>query len=173
MDTYKKYFYMASAWSSGACLIAMTLLILAQVIARFFGVVIPSSEDFAGWILSATIFFGLAYTFNTGGHIRVTILLSRVTGKKRVVMEFFNMLLGLAITLYLSWYSIYTVYESYSYDEVTDTYLAVPLWLIQMPMAIGSTFLFIAMFDNFISLVQGKTPSYIALEEDINVEEGS
>ena len=171
MNSFRKYFYLVSAWSSGVCLVLMTLLILAQVIARFIGVIIPSSEDFAGWILSATIFFGLAYTFNTGGHIRVTIVLSRITGKKRTYMEFFNLVVGLAIAAYLAWYAIYTVYESFAYDEVTDTYLAVPLWLMQLPMAIGSTFLLVAILDNFITMLRGETPSYIALEDEISFEE--
>ena len=171
MDIYKKYFYLASAWSSGICLIAMTLLILAQVIARFLGVVIPSSEDFAGWILSATIFFGLAYTFNTGGHIRVTILLGRISAKRRKVFEVFNLIVGLFITAYLAWYATYTVYESYAYHEVTDTYLVVPLWIIQLPMALGSIFLCLAVLDNFIALLKGETPSYIASEEQISIED--
>jgi len=150
---------------------AMTLLILAQVIARFFGVVIPSSEDFAGWILSATIFFGLAYTFNAGGHIRVTILLGCLSAKLRKIIEVFNLIIGLLITAYLAWYASYTAYESYSYHDVTDTYLAVPLWIIQLPMALGSVFLCLAVLDNFITLLKGDIPSYIAAEEQISVED--
>ena len=78
MTAIRNMFYLTSAWGSGMCLILMTLLILAQIVARFMGVVIPSSEDFAGWLLSATLFFGLAYTFNAGGHIRVSIMLMRL-----------------------------------------------------------------------------------------------
>ena len=73
MSPIRKYFYLTSGVLSGASLVSMTLLILAQIVARSLDLVIPSSEDFAGWLLSATIFFGLAYTFQQGGHIRVTM----------------------------------------------------------------------------------------------------
>ena len=142
----------------------MTLLISAQIAARFMGVVIPSSEDFAGWLLSATIFFGLAYTFHEGGHIRVTMLLVRLGEAKRRYLEFFNLVTGLFISGYLAFYTFHTVYESYDFGDVTDTYLVVPLWMVQMPMAIGSLFLFIAMVDSFAEMLTGKTPRYIVMK---------
>lgn len=170
MKKIRAVFYNLSAWGSGVCLVAMTLLILAQIVARIIGVIIPSSEDFAGWLLSATIFFGLAYTFNIGGHIRVTILLSRLSAKIRQPLEFINLFVAILITAFLAYYTGYTVYESYFFEEVTDTYLAMPLWLVQMPMAIGSLFLFLAVLDSFISLLLGKTPNYIDHENELESE---
>jgi TRAP-type C4-dicarboxylate transport system permease small subunit len=170
MNALRKYFYLTSAFLSGACLVLMTLLITAQIFARFLGAVIPSSEDFAGWLLSATIFFGLAYTFNEGGHIRVTMLLVRLGESKRRYLEFFNLFVGLLISGFLAFYTAHTVYESYDFGDVTDTYLVVPLWMVQMPMAIGSLFLFVAMLDSFAGMVTGKTPRYI-VNEDAMAEE--
>jgi TRAP-type C4-dicarboxylate transport system permease small subunit len=170
MNALRKYFYLTSAFLSGACLVLMTLLITAQIFARFVGVVIPSSEDFAGWLLSATIFFGLAYTFHEGGHIRVTMLLVRIGESKRRYLEFFNLVVGLLISGFLALYTAHTVYESYDFGDVTDTYLVVPLWMVQMPMAIGSLFLFVTMLDSFAEMITGKTPRYI-VNEDILSEE--
>jgi TRAP-type C4-dicarboxylate transport system permease small subunit len=170
MNKIKHYFYLSSVILSGSCLVMMTLLILAQIIARSFGQVIPSSEDFAGWLLSATIFFGLAYTFHHGGHIRVTMLLSRLSPNKRRLQEFFNLLTGLLISAYFAFYSIVTVYDSYDYEEVTETYLAMPLWIVQTPMAVGALFLFMAMLDSFIEMLAGRTPLYISSENELSGE---
>jgi TRAP-type C4-dicarboxylate transport system permease small subunit len=145
----------------------MTLLILAQILARTLGVVIPSSEDFAGWLLSATIFFGLAYTFNSGGHIRVTILLTRMKSLNRRFLELFNLSAAVFISAYLMFYTSYTVYDSFIYEEVTDTYLVMPLWLVQTPMALGSLFLMIAVLDNFIDSIRGNKPGFMVHEEQI------
>ena len=171
MHTLKRYFYLTSAVLSGACLVTMTLLILAQIAARTFGVIIPSSEDFAGWLLSATIFFGLAYTFNTGNHIRVTILLSRLGGGVRRMVEFINLTAGTLISGYMAYYTAYTVYESWIYNDVSDTYLAVPLWIVQMPMAVGSLFLLIAIVDSYIAAIQGEKPGFIAHEDALSSAE--
>jgi len=130
--------------------------------------VIPSSEDFAGWLLSATIFFGLAYTFQQGGHIRVTMLLTRLSQAKRRYLEFFNLVCGLAISGYLAYYTLFTVYESYDFEDVTDTYLALPLWMVQTPMAVGSLFLFVAMLDSFCIMVSGNTPQYVLSEDELS-----
>lgn len=170
MNKIKHYFYLSSVVLSGTCLVAMTLLILAQVAARFMGEVIPSSEDFAGWLLSATIFFGLAYTFHNGGHIRVTMLLTRLSDKKRRVQEFINLIAGLLISGYAAYYSILTAYDSYDFEEVTETYLAVPLWMLQVPMALGSLFLFLAILDSFIEMLKGKTPNYVSNEDELSSE---
>lgn len=170
MEQARKLFYLASAWGAGLCLITMTLLILSQIGARSIGVVIPSSEDFAGWLLSAIIFFGLAYTFNSGGHIRVTIALSRFPTRIRHRFEYINLSIGLLISGYLAYFTAYTVYESFVYSELTDTYLAVPIGLVQLPMAIGSVCLFIAMLDSLIVMVAGRVPSYISAEDNIDVE---
>jgi TRAP-type C4-dicarboxylate transport system permease small subunit len=170
MKKFKKIFYLFSASMSGLFLVLMTLLILSQIAARLLGVIIPSSEDFAGWILSATIFFGLAYTFNEGGHIRVTILLNRFSGRRQKFFEYINIAVGLIIAGYLAYYTAYTVYESYDYHEVTDTYLAVPLWMVQLPMAIGSSCLFIAIIDAFCSMLMGNIPNYVAKESELELE---
>jgi TRAP-type C4-dicarboxylate transport system permease small subunit len=170
MLTLKRYFYFISAALSGSCLVIMALLILAQIAARSMGVIIPSSEDFAGWLLSATVFFGLAYTFNSGGHIRVTILLTRLGGVERKYIEYVNLIAAMLISGYLMYYTLYTVYDSYDYNEVTDTYLVMPLWLVQMPMALGSLFLFIAVVDNFISSVRGLKPAYLINEAGLEGE---
>lgn len=165
MDKLRSIIYTFSAWASAFCLIAMTVLILAQIVARLLGVIIPSSEDFAGWLLSATIFFGLAYTFNTGGHIRLTILLGKLPEKIRKVFEIFALIVGICIAAYLAYYTCFTVYESFDFDDITDTYLPMPLWVVQLPMALGSVFLLFACIDSLLVILSGKTPNYITHEE--------
>lgn len=165
MQKLRSTIYSFSSWASATCLIAMTLLILAQIVARLMGIIIPSSEDFAGWLLSATVFFGLAFTFNTGGHIRLTILLSKLTDKARKVFEVFALLVAISIVAFIAYYTCYTVYESFDFGDVSDTYLPMPLWIVQMPMAIGSLFLLFAVIDSFFITLSGKIPNYITHEE--------
>lgn len=165
MQKLRETIYWFSGWASATCLIVMTLLILAQIVARLLGVIIPSSEDFAGWLLSATIFFGLAYTFNTGGHIRLTILLTKLPTKIRRVFEVFALFVGICIVAFIAYYTSYTVYESFDFGDVSDTYLPMPLWIVQMPMAIGSLFLLFACIDSLLVTLSGGTPNYITHEE--------
>ena len=63
--------YLAGGVIAGICLVLMALLILAQIVARWFGVIVPSTEDFSGFLLAAASFLALAYTLRSGGHISV------------------------------------------------------------------------------------------------------
>lgn len=171
MNRLKHGFYRLSLLLSGGCLVAMTLLILAQIIARLLGHIIPSSEDFASWLLCATVFFGLAYTFEQGGHIRVTLLLGRLSESARKRFETFNIVFAVLICGYLMYYCGYTVYEAYDFEDVTDTYLAMPLWLVQLPMAVGALFLWLAVLDSCYLALTGRAPSYLAKEAEL-AEEG-
>lgn len=77
MTSLKMKSYLLSGWLSGACIIVITILLLLQIIGRLLGFIVPSAEDFAGFALAASTFFGLAYTFREGGHIRVTLVIQR------------------------------------------------------------------------------------------------
>jgi len=45
--------YLGAGALAGLCLVMMALLILGQIVGRWFGVVIPSTEDFSGFLLAA------------------------------------------------------------------------------------------------------------------------
>ena len=134
----------------------MLLLILAQIVARGFGLLIPSSEDFAGWLLAAIIFFGLAYTFQQGGHIKMTLVLHRVKPALKWYLHVINSVAALLLVGFFFYYAVATVYEAYYYSDVTDTYIVLPLWILQLPMALGVLFLWLAIFDDFIIFMQNK-----------------
>ncbi|MEE9447200.1 MAG: TRAP transporter small permease [Arenicellales bacterium] len=157
--------YTGAGYAAGACIILMTLMILSQIVGRWFGVIIPSTEDFSGFLLAASTFLALAYTFRQGGHIRVTLLtqlLSKSIQQKLValVLFIFTLMMG-----YIAYHFSYFVYESWRFNDLSQGYIAVPLWIVQLPMAFGAILLFIALLDDLILCLQGNTPSFVELEE--------
>src|SRR5918997_2097298 len=62
-------------------------LTLAQVVGRLFGVVIPDAGDIAGYSMAGATFLALAHTFRSGGHIRVNLLLGRLSPGSRRLTE--------------------------------------------------------------------------------------
>jgi TRAP-type C4-dicarboxylate transport system permease small subunit len=81
--------YTLSGALSGALILGITLIIMAQIVGRWFGIVIPSTDDFSGFMLAASSFLGLAYTLKTGGHIRVSLIIQRLPARYRKLQEFF------------------------------------------------------------------------------------
>ena len=171
MKHFKDTCYRMSGWLSGLCIVAITLLLLAQIVGRLFGFIVPSAEDFAGFALAAATFFGLAYTFHEGGHIRVTLLIQRLNQGPRKVQEAFVLTLGLILSAFVAYACCYMVYESYIYEEVSYGYIPIPLWIPQLSVALGSIALALAVLDAWLSAIRGQSPHYIRHEDELSLEE--
>ncbi|WP_299874483.1 TRAP transporter small permease [uncultured Cocleimonas sp.] len=150
---------------AGLFIILITIMILAQIVGRWFDIIIPSTEDFAGFFLAAATFLALAYTFRMGGHIRITILVHLLKGK----VSRFALTAALSVFILMIAYGVYYtaafVYESWSFEELSQGYIAVPLWIPQLGMVIGLLVFLIALIDDLVLLISGGTPTFVGLEE--------
>ncbi len=165
--------YLTGGVVAGVCIVLMAILILAQVVTRWFDVIIPSTEDFSGFLLAAASFLALAYTLRSGGHIRVNMLITHFHGRLRVVIEAVVLIIALILVSYTAWATSYLTYESYLFEEVSQGYIAVPLWIPQVPMAVGLVVLTIALSDELVLLLRGEQPHYLENDESevISTEE--
>lgn len=163
--------YLASGYLSGFCIVLITLIITAQIVGRIFGFIVPSAEDFSGYSLAAATFFGLAYTFREGGHIRVTLVIQKWGEGSRYFQELLVLVMALLLVSFMSFYSIHMVWESYVFEEVSSGYVSIPIWMPQVPVALGIVMLNIAILDDVIALLRGKKPSYKPHEGELHLEE--
>lgn len=145
-------------------MLLIAALILMQVALRFFGSQIKSADDIAGWALVATIVLGLAPAYRHNSHIRVTLLIDRFklgtstrTFLERAVTALSTVLVGWA-----AYVSTHFVWESYTYNELNQGLLAVPMWIPQSFMAFGFIVFFIALVDDLIVDFMGGTQSHLA-----------
>jgi TRAP-type C4-dicarboxylate transport system permease small subunit len=145
-------------------LILVALIILAQIIGRLFGFIVPSAEDFAGYFMGASTFLAMANTLKKGGHIRVTMVISNLPKNIARIVEVFCTALGAILTGYFAWFMIQMVKESYDFKEVSQGHLAIPLWIPQITLAIGLVVLCIAFIEEFWRAVKGESSSYESFE---------
>lgn len=157
--------YATAGAIAGLCIVAICLLVSAQVglniLARFGGAglsfTIPSYADFAGFLLAAATFLALAYTLRGGSHIRVNLLIQKLPGKARFVLEVLACLLGAALAGYAAWFAASLVEESYRYGDMSTGIVAIPIWIPQVPMVIGLVILTIAFLDTALeALMRGE-----------------
>ena len=157
--------YTGAGVIAGACIVLITLMILAQIVGRWFGVIIPSTEDFSGYLLAAASFLALAYTFRNGGHIRVTLLVHLLPSSLQRKLMYLVLIVFAVIVGYGAWNLSYFVYESWAFHELSQGYIAIPLWIPQLPMALGAALFFIALIDDIVGSLKGDTPTFIELEQ--------
>ncbi|MDC0948705.1 TRAP transporter small permease [Gammaproteobacteria bacterium] len=150
--------YQWGAWLAAGFLLLILVTIVAQMVARWSGLVLPGSTRYAGYFMAASSFLALAWALNQGSHIRVSLLLGRL-GRYRIHGERWCLALSALIAIYFARFAIKATWWSWFLKDVSQGQDATPLWIPQLSMAIGSSLLAIALVDNFVrSIIDGKSP---------------
>jgi TRAP-type C4-dicarboxylate transport system permease small subunit len=169
--------YAASGALSAAFLVAICVIVLAQVACNAvdaalplvgrspIGLVIPSYAEFAGFFLAASSFLALAYTLRAGGHIRVRLLLQRLPAGAQRLAEYWCVCAALFVSAYFAWYCWRLVAESLAYHDMSPGIVPVALWIPQSAMALGLSVLAIAFVDELVGLMRGRRASYAQAEQ--------
>ena len=171
--------YAVSGWAAALFIVAIAALVAAQVslnlaekvLAAFglprLGLTIPSYSDFTGFFLASASFLALAATFREGGHIRVTLLTSRLGGAAGRAVELLTVALAAAATLYFTWFTALLVLESREFGDMSSGIVAVPIWIPQTGMLAGLAVLSVALVDELSGLLRGRAPSYAGKGENL------
>lgn len=174
--------YLASGWLAAFFIAAICTLVVAQVCLNLIdriagiltgtaiGLTIPSYADFTGFFLAAASFLALAHTLRQGAHIRVTLFISHLPDRIAGLLEFWCVAVAAAISVYFSYYTAFLVWESYQFHDLSPGMIAVPLWIPQTAMLAGLIILSIALIDELVGLIIGKTPSYATTEVEASGE---
>jgi TRAP-type C4-dicarboxylate transport system permease small subunit len=144
--------YLGSGILAALCLIAILLLIVAQMVARWTGEIFPGAANYAGYAMAAASFFAFANALNRGAHIRVSLLLSALPTGARRIMEIWCFAIGAAVMWYFTYYAFWFTYWSWKFNEVSQAQDATPLWIPQSVMVIGGALLAIALTDHLVQL---------------------
>jgi|TARA_Y100000022_G_C13257993_1_gene380882 TRAP-type C4-dicarboxylate transport system permease small subunit len=160
MRSFLDKLYLFSGYLAAIFLALIALTIIAQILGRFINVTIDSTET-AGFSLAALTFFGLAYTFRSGEHIRVTLITRLLKKNLKKFQELFALFFCIGFVGYLSYWSWDFVYFSFIFDDISPGLLAIPFWIPRLSMSLGITIFFIALIDDFIFILKNKDPSYV------------
>ena len=151
--------YLGAGCLSAFFLAAIAVSIAAQVVGRYLGYTIDSTE-ISGFCLAASTFLGLAHTLESGAHIRINLLVRYASGRARRWIELWCTgfaALGLA---YFTYWAFDLVLYSYLYHELSPGLMAVPFWIPQSAMVLGLLLLTVAVIDEFCRVWWGRQPGY-------------
>ena len=139
-----------------ACfLIALLVLIVLQMLARWTGELFPGAADYAGYCMAGASFFAFAYTLNHNAHIRVSILLNAL-GSRRRWGEIWCFVSGAVISTYFAWFAVKGTYWSHKLGDMSQGLDATPIWIPQLAMSAGTILLAICFWDNLFQLIRGR-----------------
>lgn len=132
--------------------IAILVIIVMQMLARWTGHVFPGATDYAGYCMAAASFFAFAYALNHGAHIRVSIFLSAL-GRHRRWGELWCFGIGSLTATYFAWYAVRGTYWSWKLHDISQGLDKTPIWMPQISMSVGTVLLAIAFWDHLARLI--------------------
>lgn len=147
------WLYTLSGAAAALCLIAILVLIVAQMVARWTGEVFPGAPDYAGYAMAAASFLAFASALNKGAHIRVSILLNAVGPGLRRLIDIWCFAVGSAIAWYFVYYAYNFVFWSWKFNDISQGQDRTLLWMPQSLMLLGAGILAVALTDNLLHLI--------------------
>jgi TRAP-type C4-dicarboxylate transport system permease small subunit len=151
---------------AGFCVFAIFAVMLGAVAARELGFRSGGTDDMVSWLTAAAAFLGLAHTFKHGDFVRVGLFLENMSPGRRRVFELLSLTVAAVFTGYLAWSVVLYVYNGWLYNEMSIGLLVVPMWIPQLSFMVGAILLFVAVLDEWFTVLSGHKPGYvIAVEE--------
>ncbi len=150
--------YDAAAWAAAFFMVGVLLMVLASVLGRMFGFNLRGSDAYAGYSMAAAAFLALAHTLKRGEHIRVSLLLERFGPRVTHALELWSHAAGTLFCAVLAVYCVRLIWQSYTFNDISQGNDATPLWIPQIAMAAGAIILFVAMADDFVQHLRGRHP---------------
>lgn len=111
--------------------------VMLGVLAREANWDIAGLDAYAGYAIAAALFLALPGTLQHGDHIRVTLLLDRVSPRTRNVLEWWSLSAGFVLAAYMAWFAGRLAWVSYTTHDISPAADASPLWIPQLAMVLG------------------------------------
>src|SRR5690606_40210237 len=110
--------------------------------------------------MAASTFLGLAATMRRNEHIRVTLLIERLSPSARKPAEIACLIVATLFMGIFAWYAVHMVVQSYQFGEVTQGMVPVPLWMPQTGMALGGVLMRIRLRGDLLRSLRGRPTWY-------------
>ncbi len=160
-------------WLGVGCLAALTSLMIAEVVVRALSNIIPwvpadipVAWEYSSYLMAACFTFGAAMTLRAGGHIRVTLVLARVSPQVRRWMETVLAACGVFFCGFLGWSMALFTWRSFITDQ-TSVMSGTLVWIPQFFITFGIVLLMIQFVARFFQAALG-----LPLE-DVSMRAGS
>jgi TRAP-type C4-dicarboxylate transport system permease small subunit len=150
------YLYNAAGVLAALFLIGTLAMVVLGIAGRLLNFNVPGTDSYAGYCMAAAGFLALAHTFKHGEHIRVTLVIERLSGQAHHLLELWALLAGTALAALFAYFSVRLAYQSYDFHDISTGNDATPLWIPQSMMALGTVILLIAMIDELTLEWRGK-----------------
>ncbi|MBI2771593.1 MAG: TRAP transporter small permease [Burkholderiales bacterium] len=148
--------YDGAAWLAALAMIGVLVMVLLSILGRQLNFHVPGTDAYAGYCMAAAGFLALAHTLKRNEHIRVTLVLGRLTGAAKHGLEMWALTAATALAALFAFYSVRLAWLSRSFNDISTSNDATPLWIPQITMAAGTLILLVAFIDEWVLEFRGR-----------------
>lgn len=157
--------YNVSGAVAAVCLALICAVMLLQSFGREAGLLLRGGDDITAWLTAASAFIALAHTFRHGELVRVGIAIEKLQGAARRKVELVALTVTLLFAGYMLWAVTKFVYESWKFHELAQGLIRIPIWIPQLSFVFGVIIFFIAVLDEWVTVLRGDKPAYQIAED--------
>ena len=122
-----------------------TSVIFLQVIMRYvFSNSLSWSEELARYLFVWQTWLATGYAVKRRRHLRITTLVDKTSGRKRLLIEMIVLAIWFAFTVFLCVYSARLCTMIYGQGQVS-TAMRIPMWIPYMGVPVGTAYLAIQL----------------------------
>ncbi|ASP36117.1 TRAP transporter small permease subunit [Labrenzia sp. VG12] len=125
-------------------ILALMLLAVAQVVGRIFNAPVPGFIDITEQAMAIFAFAGVAYCQRVGGHIRMEIVLGKLSGRTLYIFEMIGVILIAFTVALLVWGSWYHFERALNIGDSTMD-IRLPTWPSKLMVTIALSLLFLRL----------------------------
>lgn len=148
--------YTGSIWLAALFMIGVLVMVLLSMLGRMLQFYIPGTDAYAGYAMAGAGFLALAHTLKSGEHIRVTLIIDKLTGGARRGMELWSLSVAVLLAGLLALYAWRLAWQSHEFHDISTSADGTALWIPQILMGLGTSVLLIAFLDEWVLEFQRK-----------------
>lgn len=140
--------------AANAMILFVMLFVTAEVFMRkVFNAPIPGHLEWAELFMPAIVFFAMAYTQSTGGHVQMMLVIERLPTRIRRVADVVTLALSVFIYAILTYFSAKYTYSTWQIDDVTMTPPYTLIWPSTAAVTVGIFFTTLRLYLDFLQVL--------------------
>ena len=158
--------YAAAAGLAALTVAAIFVLMIGASVGRLLEWRVGWVNDVVSWLCAAAAFLAMAHAFKHGDFVRVTLLLERLSPPLRRSFEILSLAVAALSIGYLAWWAARYTWESYTFNDIANNMVAIPMWIPQLSFVAGAALFLVAVVDELVVVLRGGKPTYVGLVEE-------
>lgn len=127
-----------------------TLMVCVDIVCRRFGITsMPWLVEMIEYVMYGGTFLAAPWVLRQGEHVRVDLVLSSVPKRVAIRLEQIVDALGFVASVVMSYYGVALLVDAYRSNLIQYKNLAVPEWILLLPLPIGCAMLAIEFMLRF------------------------